>query len=337
MSPKGFATFDEQGWGVALQFDSEGAATFGKLTEAYVGKRFAIVLDGEVQSAPQIREPIHGGRASITGNFTEEEARNLASVLENPLQTPVSVEEERSVSATLGADSIKSGVYAGVLGLALTFLFVLIYYRFAGLVANLALVINLVLLFGAMTIFNFVLTLPGIAGIILTIGMAVDANVLIYERLREELAAGKPLRSALDAAYEKAFSAIFDSNLTTLITALILFWKATGPVKGFAVTLTIGIVASMFSALLVTRNCFNWAIDSGAVRSLSMSSLIKPTGFDFLRRRRLSVGISAVVILVSVVVFALRGEKNFGVDFKGGDLLVLEMQQKVRKPMSAAR
>ena len=326
---QGFATFDEQGWGVALQFDSEGAATFGKLTEAYVGKRFAIVLDGKVQSAPQIREAIHGGRASITGNFTEEEARNLASVLENPLQTPVSVEEERSVSATLGADSIKSGVYAGVLGLALTFLFVLVYYRFAGLVANLALVINLVLLFGAMTIFHFVLTLPGIAGIILTIGMAVDANVLIYERLREELAAGKPLRSALDAAYEKAFSAIFDSNLTTLITALILFWKATGPVKGFAVTLTIGIVASMFSALLVTRNCFSWAIDSGVVRSLSMSSLIKHTGFDFLRRRRLSVGISATIILVSVIVFALRGEKNFGVDFKGGDLLVLEMQQKV--------
>ena len=326
---KGFATFDEQGWGVALQFDSEGAATFGKLTEAYVGKRFAIVLDGKVQSAPVIREAIHGGRASITGNFTEEEARNLASVLENPLQTPVSVEEERSVSATLGADSIKSGVYAGVLGLALTFLFVLVYYRFAGLVANLALVINLVLLFGAMTIFHFVLTLPGIAGIILTIGMAVDANVLIYERLREELAAGKPLRSALDAAYEKAFSAIFDSNLTTLITALILFWKATGPVKGFAVTLTIGIVASMFSALLVTRNCFSWAIDSGVVRSLSMSSLIKRTGFDFLRRRRLSVGISATIILLSVIVFALRGEKNFGVDFKGGDLLVLEMKQKV--------
>ena len=215
------------------------------------------------------------------------------------------------------------------LGLALTFLFVLIYYRFAGLVANPALVINLVLLFGAMTIFHFVLTLPGIAGIILTIGMAVDANVLIYERLREELAAGKPLRSALDAAYEKAFSAIFDSNLTTLITALILFWKATGPVKGFAVTLTIGIVASMFSALLVTRNCFSWAIDSGVVRSLSMSSLIKPTGFDFLRRRRLSVGISAGIILVSVIVFALRGEKNFGVDFTGGDLLVLESKQKL--------
>jgi SecD/SecF fusion protein len=326
---KAFPTYDEQGWGVALQLDREGATLFGQLTEAHVGKRFAIVLDGRVQSAPVIREPIYGGHASITGDFTEEEVRNLASVLENPLQTPVTVEEERSVSATLGSDSIRSGIYAGLLGLALSFLFIIIYYRFAGLVASIALILNLVLLFGAMAMFNFVLTLPGIAGIILTIGMAVDANVLIYERLREELATGKPLNLALNAAYDRAFSAIFDSNVTTLITALILFWKATGPVKGFAVTLTIGIVASMFSALLVTRNCFNWAIASGVLKRVTMSNLIKATSFDFLSKRRLSVGISALVILVSIVVFALRGEKNFGIDFKGGDLLVLEGQKKV--------
>jgi SecD/SecF fusion protein len=326
---KAFPTYDEQGWGVALQLDREGANLFGQLTEAHVGKRFAIVLDGRVQSAPVIREPIYGGHASITGDFTEEEVRNLASVLENPLQTPVTVEEERSVSATLGSDSIRSGVYAGLVGLALSFLFIIIYYRFAGLVASIALILNLVLLFGAMAMFNFVLTLPGIAGIILTIGMAVDANVLIYERLREELASGKPLNVALNAAYDRAFSAIFDSNVTTLITALILFWKATGPVKGFAVTLTIGIVASMFSALLVTRNCFNWAIASGILKRVTMSNLIKATNFDFLSKRRLSVGISALVILVSVVVFAVRGEKNFGIDFKGGDLLVLEAQKKV--------
>ena len=326
---KAFPTYDEQGWGVALQLDREGANLFGQLTEAHVGKRFAIVLDGRVQSAPVIREPIYGGHASITGDFTEEEVRNLASVLENPLQTPVTVEEERSVSATLGSDSIRSGVYAGLVGLALSFLFIIIYYRFAGLVASIALILNLVLLFGAMAMFNFVLTLPGIAGIILTIGMAVDANVLIYERLREELATGKPLNVALNAAYDRAFSAIFDSNVTTLITALILFWKATGPVKGFAITLTIGIVASMFSALLVTRNCFNWAIASGVLKRVTMSNLIKATNFDFLSKRRLSVGISALVILVSVVVFAVRGEKNFGIDFKGGDLLVLEGQKKV--------
>jgi SecD/SecF fusion protein len=326
---KAFPTYDEQGWGVALQLDREGANLFGQLTEAHVGKRFAIVLDGRVQSAPVIREPIYGGHASITGDFSEEEVRNLASVLENPLQTPVTVEEERSVSATLGSDSIRSGVYAGLVGLALSFLFIIIYYRFAGLVASIALILNLVLLFGAMAMFNFVLTLPGIAGIILTIGMAVDANVLIYERLREELATGKPLNVALNAAYDRAFSAIFDSNVTTLITALILFWKATGPVKGFAVTLTIGIVASMFSALLVTRNCFNWAIASGVLKRVTMSNLIKATNFDFLSKRRLSVGISALVILVSVVVFAVRGERNFGIDFKGGDLLVLEGQKNV--------
>jgi SecD/SecF fusion protein len=326
---KAFPTYDEQGWGVALQLDREGANLFGQLTEAHVGKRFAIVLDGRVQSAPVIREPIYGGHASITGDFSEEEVRNLASVLENPLQTPVTVEEERSVSATLGSDSIRSGVYAGLVGLALSFLFIIIYYRFAGLVASIALILNLVLLFGAMAMFYFVLTLPGIAGIILTIGMAVDANVLIYERLREELATGKPLNVALNAAYDRAFSAIFDSNVTTLITALILFWKATGPVKGFAVTLTIGIVASMFSALLVTRNCFNWAIASGVLKRVTMSNLIKATNFDFLSKRRLSVGISTLLILVSVVVFAVRGEKNFGIDFNGGDLLVLEAQKKV--------
>jgi len=326
---KAFPTYDEQGWGVALQFDHEGANLFGQLTKAHVGKRFAIVLDGRVQSAPVIREPIYGGHASITGDFTEEEERNLASVLENSLHTPVAVEEERSVSATLGSDSIRSGICAGLVGLALSFSFILIYYRFAGLVASVALIVNLVLLFGIMTMFNFVLTLPGIAGIILTIGMAVDANVLIYERLREELATGKPLSVALTAAYDRGFSAIFDSNVTTLITALILFWKATGPVKGFAVTLTIGIVASMFSALLVTRNCFNWAIASGVLKRVKMSNLIKATNFDFLSKRRLSLGISALVILLSVSVFAVRGGNNFGIDFKGGDLLVLEAQKKV--------
>jgi len=300
---KASATYDQHGWGISLQFDREGADLFGKLTAAHVHERFAIVMDGKVQSAPVIKDAIYGGQASITGNFTEKEARGLASVLENPLQNPVKIIEERSVSATLGADSIKSGIYSGLLGLVLTFGFVLIYYRFAGLVANVALVINLILLFGAMSMFNFVLTLPGIAGIILTIGMAVDANVLIYERLREELAAGKPLRAALDASYAKAFSAIFDSNLTTLITSVILFWQATGPVKGFAVTLTIGIVASMFSALLVTRNCFNWAIETDALKRIRMSNLIRPTSFDFLSKRRLSVGLSVAMLLAAISIF----------------------------------
>ncbi|MGI8481508.1 MAG: protein translocase subunit SecD, partial [Chthoniobacterales bacterium] len=234
------AYYGNDGWTVQLKFDGEGAKQFGNITEKFKGYRFAIVLDGAIQSAPTIRDAIYGGDAVITGRFGEQEARGLASVLENPLQTPVSIEEERSVSPTLGMDSIRASIIAGLIGLALTLLAVVVYYRFAGLIANLALIVNIVLLMGALTMFNFVLTLPGIAGIILTIGMAVDASVLIYERLREELALGKSLKIAVQSAYEKAFSSIFDANVTTLITAAILFWKASGPVKGFAISLTLG-------------------------------------------------------------------------------------------------
>ena len=202
----------------------------------------------------------------ISGKFGEQEARSLASVLENPLQTPVSIEEERSVSPTLGQDSIRASIIAGLIGLALTLICVVIYYRFAGLIANLALLVNIVLLIGALTMFHFVLTLPGIAGIILTIGIAVDASVLIYERLREELALGKSLKVAVQAAYDKAFSSIFDANVTTLITAAILFWKASGPVKGFAISLTLGILASLFTALIVGRNLFSWFVDTGKIK-----------------------------------------------------------------------
>jgi SecD/SecF fusion protein len=319
--------FDTQGWGVSLRFTTAGSETFGKLTADNVGRRFAIVLDGAVQSAPVIREPIWGGSASITGSFTEQQARNLSSVLENPLQTPVTIEEERSASASLGADAIQSGVFSGLVGLTLTVVGVLLYYRVAGIVANVALAVNMVLLIGIMAMFNTVLTLPGIAGIILTLGMAIDANVLIYERLREEMAAGKTLRASIETAYDKAFTAIIDSNLTTLITALILFWKATGPVKGFAVTLTIGIIASLFTALVVTRNLFQWAIHLGWLKRITMTNLIKATSFNFLGRRRAALAFSVALIVGSMAVFALRGERNFGVDFKGGDRLVMEATQ----------
>jgi SecD/SecF fusion protein len=251
-------------------------------------------------------------------------------VLENPLATPVAIEDERSTSATLGSDSINSGLTAGWIGVGLTVVSVLLYYRVAGLIAIIALAVNTLILFGAMGMFNTVLTLPGIAGIILTLGMAIDANVLIYERLREEMAAGKSLRAAIDAAFDKAFSAIFDSNVTTLITSIILFWKATGPVKGFAVTLTMGIIASMFTALVVTRNLFEWSIHLGFIKSIRMTNLIKATNFDFLGKRRAAVVVSLLLIASSVGIFVMRGERNFGVDFKGGDRLVLEpMQTKI--------
>jgi SecD/SecF fusion protein len=321
--------YDVQGYGVAMKLDGEGGKMFGDLTANNVGQRLAIMLDGEVQSAPSIRQPIYGGEAVITGRFSDAEARNLASVLENPLKTPVEIEETRSVSASLGADSIRSGVGAGLLGLALTLLFVLFYYRLAGVVACLALAVNLVLLFGAMSMFNFVLTLPGIAGIILTIGMAIDANVLIYERLREEMAAGKSLAAAVNSAYDKAFSAIFDANVTTLITSAILFWQATGPVKGFAITLTLGIIASMFSALLFTRTVFGFMLENFGLKKLTMLNWIPSRSIDFIGKRHIALALSLIVLLGSIGFFAWRGQKNFGVDFTGGDLVVLGAKQNV--------
>ena len=327
------AFYDTRGYGVALDLDGEGGTLFGKLTEQVFNEhsRLAIVLDGEVQSAPSVNDgPIYGGSAVITGHFTEQEARNLSSVLQNPLQTPVSIEEERHTSATLGSDSIRSGVYAGIGGLLLVLLFVVVYYRFAGLVAIIGLVVNIILLFGIMSMFNFVLTLPGIAGIILTIGLAVDANVLIYERLREEMSTGKSLAGAIEAAYNKAFSVIFDANATTLITAAILFWQASGPVKGFAVTLTVGIIASVFSAMVVTRTLFGWALQFGWIQRITMLHLINPEKqIDFMGRRRLWIAISLSVILISMVGFSMRGSRNFGVDFLGGDLLTLQPAHEV--------
>src|SRR5947207_2403773 len=317
------AYYGNEGWGVQLRFDSEGAKQFGNITEKSKGYRFAIVLDGQIQSAPVIRDAIYGGDAQITGRFSEQEARQLASVLENPLQTPVSIEEERSVSPTLGLDSIRASILAGLLGLAITLVCVAVYYKIPGLIANLALIINLILLIGALTLFHFVLTLPGIAGIILTIGLSVDANVLIYERLREEMALGKSLKVALNTAYEKAFSSIFDANVTTLITAAILFWKASGPVKGFAISLSLGILASLFTALIVGRNCLGWLVDTGRVKRISMLHLISAQNINFLGKGFIACMCSLALLLAGGTAFYKRGERNFGVDFRCGDLITL--------------
>jgi SecD/SecF fusion protein len=330
MVSRAAAIYGPKGWEVMLGFTSEGGKVFGELTQQHVNERFAIMLDGEVISAPNINEPILGGSASISGTFTEPEARNLASVLENPLQTPVRIQEERSTSPSLGADSIKSGIYSGLWGMALICLAVLAYYRLAGFVALIALAVEALLLFGLLAMFGAVLTLPGIAGTILTLGMAIDANVLIYERLREEIAAGKPLKIALDAAYNKAFSAIFDSHVTTLVTAAILYWQATGPVRGFAVTLTIGIIVSLFTALVITRNLFSWMFQLNLLKKISMANLISATEIDFIGKRRTAMILSGIAIVVLAAVFAIRGGSNFGVDFRGGDRLVIEAQgQKV--------
>ena len=327
MVTEAYPYFGQKGWEISLRFNAEGGKLFAELTTANVGKRFAIMLDNEVHSAPNINEPITGASASISGgSIDENEARNLASILENPLENPVKIESQSETSASLGKDAIDSGIKAGLLASAITVFLVLLYYRFAGFVANIALVVFIIMLFGSMGMFKAVLTLPGIAGILLTLGMAIDANVLIYERLREEQAAGKSLTTALNSAYDKAFSAIFDSNLTTLITAVILYYKATGPVKGFAVSLIIGVIASMFTALVVTRNLFEWVMSKGILKSMTMANIIPNTNFDFMGKRKGALTFSIVIIVASMGIFAMRGEKNFGVDFKGGDRLVLRAE-----------
>jgi SecD/SecF fusion protein len=323
------ATFEQRGYEVALGFNTEGGRTFQRVTRDNINQRLAIVLDGEVISAPVIQTEISNNAAVITGNFTAEEAKNLASALQNPLQTPVAIDETRSVSATLGKDSIVRGLAAGLAGLAATLVFVLIYYRTAGGVALVGLAVNGVLLFGIMSLFGFVLTLPGIAGIILTIGMAIDANVLIYERLREELGAGKSLKASIDTAYRKAFSAIVDANLTTLLKVIILFWLGSGPVKGFAITLTIGIIASMFSALLVTRNLFSWLIHLQWLKRISMLHLIKSKHYDFLGKWKVALIGSVVLLVASFTAFGIRGSSMFNIDFTGGDSLLLRSTQPV--------
>jgi protein-export membrane protein SecD len=239
---------------VTFRFDAAGAKRFGKVTQENVGLPFAIVLDTKVISAPVIREPILGGTGQISGNFTVQRANDLAVLLRSgALPAKLTVIEERTVGASLGADSIESGKKAALMGLALVMIFMLLGYGLFGLFANIALILNVALIFAVLSLMGATLTLPGIAGIVLVIGIAVDANVLINERIREEIRAGKSPYAAVDAGYSRALITIIDSNVTTLIAVLVLFWLGSGPVRGFAVTLTIGIIASMFTAVTVTR------------------------------------------------------------------------------------
>ena len=286
--------------------------------------RLAIVLDGKVLSAPVVQSSL-GANFEISGMKDANEAKSIAAALLNPLKNPLLVEEERTVSATLGKQTIHQGITAGIAGLGLTLLFVLIYYRFAGIIALLGLTLNILILFGAMAMFGFTFTLPGIAGIILTIGVAVDANVLIYERLREELAAGKSIKAAISAAYDKAFSAIFDANITTLITALILFWRASGTVKGFAVTLTIGILASMLAALLCTRVLFWWFSDAGVLKKLTFMNLIPKRAFNFLGKRKIAFSFSIILIVAGLGSVGMKGNSSLGIDFTGGAQLSYQL------------
>ncbi|HEV8616792.1 MAG TPA: protein translocase subunit SecD [Methylomirabilota bacterium] len=245
-------------WQVSIEFTPNGARIFGELTENNVGRHLAIVLDGTLYSAPRINERIPGGRAVITGQFTVDEARDLAIVLRaGALPAPVQILEERTVGPSLGADSIRQGMIAILASAAIVFTFMLFYYRLSGLIADVALVLNLVILLACMAAFGATLTLPGIAGIALTIGMAVDTNILIFERIREELRVGKTPRSAIEAGFTRALRTIIDTHLTVMVTAAILYNFGTGPVKGFAVSLFVGLAASLFTAYFVTRLLFD--------------------------------------------------------------------------------
>lgn len=256
---------------VSIKFDKKGARIFEKITEENVKKRLAIVLDDRVYSAPVIQEKIGGGEARITGSFTDEEARDLAIVLRaGALPAPVNILEERTVGPSLGWDSIRKGLVSMCVGFALVVVFMVVYYNLSGVIADAALFLNILLIAGGLAGFQATLTLPGIAGIILTIGMAVDANVLIFERIREETALGKTPQAAVKAGYERASLTILDANVTTLIAALVLFQFGTGPVKGFAVTLSLGVISSVFTALFVTRLIFDYLLMSRKMKTLSI-------------------------------------------------------------------
>lgn len=314
---------------VHFTLNNQGARKFARLTEENIGKRLAIVLDGGIQSAPTIQSRISdSGR--ITGNFNINEANDLAIVLRaGALPAPVKVIEERTVGPLLGQDSIRAGIKATIIGAILVVAFMAIYYLLAGVVANLALMLNFLIIFGALGYFHATLTLPGIAGIILTLGMAVDANVLIYERIREELKTERPIRLSIANGYHKAFSAILDTNVTTIIAALLLFKFGSGPIRGFALTLTIGLIASLFTAIFVTRIIYDLLTLNKNFTKLKMLQFIGETKIDFIGKRRICYILSALVIAVGLVTFAIRGEKNYGVDFTGGSFQEFRFQKDI--------
>ena len=318
---------------VSLDLTSRGGQVFAHLTEKSVGRRLAIVLDEIVRSAPVIREKILGGSAQISGNFTHNEATDLAIVLRvGALPAPVDVIQNLTVGASLGQDSIEDGLYAGLFGAFMVLAFMIIYYRLSGIIANISLALNILFLFVGLAMFGATLTLPGIAGIILSIGMAVDANILIYERMCDEFALGKSLRSGVDSGFDRAFWSIVDGQVTTLITALVLFLFGTGPIKGFAITLTLGILFNLFAVLFFSRLMFDSLTSIKVLKRISFLKIIGKTNFDFMRLRKIAFTLSgALVVLGSVALIQIvRGHANIGVDFSGGTLL----QYKTEQPFS---
>lgn len=315
---------------VSFRFDSKGATRFGQATASNVGKRFAIVLDNQVISAPQIREPILGGSGQISGNFTAQSANDLAVLLRaGALPATLTVIEERTVGPGLGQDSIHAGKVAGVIGSILVVAFMFVAYGFLGFLANVALALHVAMIVGVLSLLGATLTLPGIAGIVLTIGMAVDSNVLIYERIREERRNGRSVIQAIDTGFSKALATIVDSNVTSLIATVVLFWLGTGPVKGFAITYAIGILTTVFTAFTFTRMLVAIWLRRARPKELPRApvTFVPPgTKIPFMGMRRWTFALSSVLSILSVVLF-FTVDINYGIDFKGGSLIEVQAKQ----------
>jgi len=309
---------------VNFRFDTAGASRFAQITQANVGRPFAIVLDNKVLSAPVIRQPITGGSGQISGGFSVEEANTLAALLRaGALPAKLTVIEERTVGADLGSDAIEMGIFTGFIGFGLVVGFLLLLYSGWGLIANVALFINVILTFAALTLLGATLTLPGIAGIVLGIGIAVDANVLINERIKEESRKGRSAFAAIDAGFQRAYSTIVDSNVTTLIATVLLFWFGSGPVRGFAITMGLGIIISMFTAVAIVRIAMVWVAGRRKLKKIEIKPLLPinlvPDGTQirFMKARFFGIGVSLFLSVASIILFFTPG-LNYGVDFKGG-------------------
>ena len=310
----------------------EGTRTWARLTADNIGKSIAVVLDGMVYSYPNVQTEITGGRSEITGNFDLEEATDLANVLNSgKLPAPATILQEQVVGPSLGKESINAGLISFIIAFILVLLYMLFFYRGAGVAANIALICNIIFLLGALLSIGAVLTLPGIAGLVLTLGMAVDSNVIIYERIKEELRGGKQLRTAIKDGYKNAYSAILDGNITTLIIGLILLIFGSGPIKGFATTLVIGIITSLITSIFITRLYFEWRMDRG--KNISFDSkltrnFLQNTHIDFIKLRKSGYIIAAIVLAICLVSIFTKGF-SYGIDFTGGRTYVLRFDQMV--------
>ncbi|MDQ8187751.1 protein translocase subunit SecD [Pelagicoccus sp. SDUM812002] len=327
---------------VILQFNDEGAELFadvterlGAITERGIQTRsgevglLAIVLDGQLQSAPRVGERIAGGSAQITGNYTQREAINLANTLNNPLELPLEVVEMYEVGPSMAKDSIDSGVKASIIGVTAVSAFMIAYFMIGGVVALISVIFNVVIVLGVLASYNATLTLPGIAGIVLTVGMAVDANILIFERIREELRAGKSLKSAVEGGFDKVFSTIFDANVTTLLVSFVMLGLGTGPVKGFGLTLAIGVITTMFCALVVTRLMLELLFTSGALKKFKTLSLFNASNIDFMKFRKPAFLASWCLVAVGVIVLATKWDNIWGIDFTGGDEVIMSFTERL--------